>query len=455
MAFVALAWSATVSGDPSGPVPAAKLEHSTSVLVTDGEGRPIKGATITSTDFSEKWLFPVPTDEKGIAKLAWPHYSPGFSANVLIDHPDFILERGNVPIGAELLPISLRKGSVVQLMARLPGEDGAARDLTPDFGSQRGISWSEDEGLLSIGRLDLAPGGPGYRMRLVHLSDQGSCFFSDVIDLRQVSAELRPPTFPLRQGRKFRGRLSEEVSRPVVRGTVYAVSRSSTQEFTPTPWSRIVAIDPDGEFVIDSLPPDERTVEILVFCQGWMSAAPTEQEERETEAAFPQGQRYNRDSTTAAVFRRFKLPDDGEGPAPIAIPMIRTATARIRVVDPEGSPLAGAQVEATTTQRLPGTDGHFLGATIDSVAALRRRRTGETGARLLPDPIRFEAITDSKGDADLHELPVGIFKGRPALRLSLTAKHPDWKQTSISMILSPEPYASTIKMKIRVDDSKK
>jgi hypothetical protein len=430
--FLAMAWSAGLFADPSGPVPAAKLEHSTTVRVTDSSGRPIDGAIITSTDFTEKWLSPVKTDENGVAKLDWPHYSPGFSASVLVDHPDFILQRGNIPIGAELHPIWLRKGSAAQFMARLPDETGPAHELRLDAGETLGVRWTQEDGLITVSRLDLEPNGPPYYARLVQVADRGSSYFSEILNLRDIAAQMPPPTIPLHRGLELRGRLSADVPRPIRSGRVFVAARQVTGDGTLPVWRRTALINSDGDFLVDSIPPGTY-VDLLAVCDGWSSVCPTEEEVLRVAALAEDARGFR---LAAPTFRRCTIPRD---PAePIVVPMEAAVDACVKVVDAAGTAVAGAQVEVKWFQYLPGGDYVVLGSTTDSNTRLLAEASPG-----IPQPLgnwkfepkfekSFEGPTDSAGLVDLKSIPrgrsnFGQSKGLPAIGLRILVSHPDWK----------------------------
>ncbi|QDT54555.1 hypothetical protein Pan44_25880 [Caulifigura coniformis] len=417
------------------PAPRARLEHSTTILVVDEEEKPVPGALVTSADFpSPDWAMPVTTDDNGLATLAWPRYSPGASASILVDRADFILQPGLVPIGSSPHRVTLRHPSSIRLMARLPGEEGRAWGLTPDFGDLKGLHFTEDEGLLAIHRLDLAPRGPDYLIRLVHLSEQGSCYFSETIDLRQIDPGKSPPTFPLQKGLEFRGRLGVDVPRPVQDGTVYAVARPASTHPRFADWTRVVPVTPDGEFIVDSLPPNSG-LELLVLCKGWTSAPPAEADARAFEKLFPR--REPPHEMSVAVMRKYASP---QAAAEVAtIPMEPRATTRIRVTDSEGAPVEGAIVKAIPFDPLPGDDD-------DSIRLLELRRAGAP----TPSPDRLpqwrETTTDSSGIAHFDDGPPGLVKDVPTLLLALQAHHPDWKSVSIHAALKA-PFNCTLRFR--------
>jgi len=431
----ALASGRFALSDGRGPAPQARLEHSTNVLVVNEQGKPVPGAVITSIDFpSPDWANPVTTDDNGLAKLDWPHYSPGTSAHILVDQADFILQRATAPIGSNPHQVTLRQPSSVQLMARIPGEEGPAWGLTPDFGRIEGLRWAEDEGLLAIDRLDLSPGGPEYPVRLVHLSEQGSCYFSDTIDLRQIDPGQRPPTFPLRKGLEFRGRLAAEVPRPVQNGTVYAVARPSTASPRFADWTRVVPVASDGDFVIESLPP-QSGLELLVLCDGWTSAPPTEAEAVTFQESFPHQEPPH--EMSVAVVRGYVLPQGAEEVT--TIPMAKRATAQINVIDTDGRPVEGAIVNAITFGPLPGDDE-------DSIKVLERRRAGQPAGFPAQHSKWNRVTTDSNGVASINRFPPGLYKGVPTIMLALNAEHPDWKPVKLNLALKA-PYDCTLRFK--------
>ena len=119
-----------------------------------------------------------------------------------------------------------------------------------------GADWSEHDGLLTIRRVDLDGDEATRWLRIVHVPETGPTWFSDLIDLRRVNYPFRL-NLALKPGVRVEGSLGERVPRPVKNGRIVAEIIDGTDSWSHWTWLASAKIDPDGKFVLESLPAEE------------------------------------------------------------------------------------------------------------------------------------------------------------------------------------------------------
>ena len=208
----------------------------------------------------------------------------------------------------------------------------------------------------------------------------------------------------LQEGRTLRGRLSEDVPRPVRGGAVVAHFRTPAGMGANVP-PRTVAVAEDGTFEIPDVPYDAWAL-LSAACEGWAAGPMPPGEARQAAAdAFAEAATGfgGRPAATPAEFAFAVGPsDDG----PVSLPMRPRGTAEVRVTGADGIPAVGVRVRLVTS--LAGPSSALGQAPILFPDAVDEDR-GD-GWRF-PAFGRSEAVTDGSGVAVLHDVPAGKASG--------------------------------------------
>jgi hypothetical protein len=201
-------------------------------------------------------------------------------------------------------------------------------------------------------------------------------------------------------------------------------------------WTAAAEIDPDGTFVLESLPDGEH-LELVALCDGWISQSHTSDEikayAQETGFSAP---KYD-ESLSAnrhSVFPRLCRLDAAV--VEMTVPMAQTSAAQVTVVDEAGRPIPNAWVGFSPNQLWFRGGGNHVGDGIDMLSLLRGElasgkrhtaaipfvptdddmpgkrqrdrlvRTGD-GEWKVEKVLRYSATTDAKGVAVIPNLPSG------------------------------------------------
>ncbi len=440
--------------------PPLPVMHEYVFQVQTADGRPIAGATATVTSLGipggasmgipPEFAPPtVQSDAEGLVRVDLSafyesplvpalggHLRRGVeSLHLQVDHPDHpplstILWVADAPLpGAR--KIVLAPASTVEIRARSEGESALVQGLYPLLRGA-GERWSETDGVLTIRRLDLTSTNAARWMRVVHVPPQGPAWFGDLIDLKQRVGDPVVIETTLKPGVRVAGRISDEVPRPIQNGRVVAAVYSGPDSHETVFWGTVAEIAPDGTFVLESLPAGD-DAQLVAFCDGWVSQSPTLAELDAYVAAheFPLDPRYRR-----ADAQQFGMlhPQLHRLSAPVTeavIPMERTASCRVTVVDQEGAPVANAQVAINPApmQSFFRSNGSFpLGTGWDMPAAVRTRiATGAMPpAGVFTSRPSFEVTTDDDGVATISHLAGGISSFVDGWWFPLSVLHPDY-----------------------------
>ena len=106
------------------------------------------------------------------------------------------------------------------------------------------------------------------------VSEKGTVWFSDSIDLKQFTSDTIALDLRLKPGTRVVGRLADDVPRPVKNGRVVARIIHGADSWSNWNWYAKAEIDTDGTFTFDPLPPDEN-LQMIAICDGWVSCLPT------------------------------------------------------------------------------------------------------------------------------------------------------------------------------------
>ena len=344
-------------------------KHPVALLqVIDAAGRPVRDAVIKpeglrtkSGPYQSGWYgwrvnsnsvpaTPVRTDRKGEAKVGYPEFVfERIETGVVIvsvEHPDFVPDRpervvsNSLPRGApwreRLLallqrlrgkatsttdPIVLRKGAVLTLVAAPIGvsqTNGFFAQLSRHYSNDTNFWQRPSPNVLTTKRL--APGTN--TVRGIQIDEQGAVWFSDVVT---IDAQTNAPIelkLDFKRGVTLRGRLDDQVPRPVRNGRMVAnvwPPGHKPQDSPPT-WHGWSPINEDGTFEVASLPAGD--LEVVALCDGFVSTNGPGQ----FQMRYPQ--RYVLDWSDMKI----------------TIGMERTARLEVELTDRDGKPIRDARV---------------------------------------------------------------------------------------------------------------
>jgi hypothetical protein len=284
------------STQPDAKPPAAASRELT-LHVVDTRRKPVAGAKVIpwavssksgSFSINEKQSWSIKTDAQGVARIVLPPKGTDSEARslqaaaragiraiaLLVDHPDHPLWSAYVD-SVGVCRITLLESTTIEVRAHRQNKRGALRRLFPVLSDSlySGADWSEHDGLLTIRRVDLDGDEATRWLRIAHVPETGPAWFSDLIDLRRVNYPFRLD-LALKPGVRVEGLLGERVPRPVKNGRLVAEIIDGTDSWSHWTWLASANIDPDGKFVLESLPADEN-LQLIALCDGWVSSSPT------------------------------------------------------------------------------------------------------------------------------------------------------------------------------------
>ena len=184
-----------------------------------------------------------------------------------------------------------------------------------------------------------------FRAMLVRLVDVQAVEFSDPIDLTLQPGLNDAVTVAMHPAVSIRGRLGDEVPRPVVAGRVSAIALTRKDPLPNFDWTQWAPVDENGGFVIAGIPRSEK-MQVIAVCEHFIARNGTEPIAKPAGAdADPLGglramfevardltKTEDRPCTRPQVFG----PDAEQ---PITIGMAPLVRCEISVVDPDGKPL--------------------------------------------------------------------------------------------------------------------
>ena len=239
--------------------------------------------------------------------------------------------------------------------------------------------------------------------------------FSDLIDLDAYSEEhAEIVNVAMAAGERLRGRLSDNVARPVSKGQV-GLGLALTFDQQPSWetcifWRDYALINPDGTFEFSSVPRGA-DLQLTAINEDWVSvsAQPAEILERFPNVNTPEHAQGLHDTMVIGE----SVGQDA--PRPVVVIMERTAKCSLTVVDDQGQPVQGATVYMSpNVSWFPGLGGIVglfhrtvdgLGKTADELKASFMAKAKLTAADPGDMIGRYRAVTDKTGKATIHALP--------------------------------------------------
>lgn len=411
--------------DPRNPVALLR--------VVDGVGKPVAGAIIHPEGLRTKpgpyaggwysWRIgknqapgsPVTTDSQGYASVPYPKYvferiETG-TVCLSVEHPDYAPARPECrvtltpPAGApwrawfDYVSDRVRHKALVAPTQPMVLQQGAVLILSmkPGAGPTQGSPLSAQISSLSIDTENfwlrpspdvlvtrrLAPGQTA--VRAIQFDANGSAWFSDVISITAVAGQTNEVTVELKPGCSVHGKLDQTVPRPIHDGRVIANiwPRNESPSGSPPQWHTWTNIQPDGSFVLPSLPEGE--LELVALSDGFVSTN------------GPGKYHFHYPQKWSLVGKELD----------IVIGMEPTACLEVTVQDDQGKPLAGARVGTWPNIRYGEWSATVIGEdcynTADWLKSNDQRESLNNWWR--NHQIRFTSTTDLSGVAIIRNLP--------------------------------------------------
>lgn len=398
------------------------------VKVTDADGQPLEDVAITPHAartipkaghffWRERVLGKldtVITNAEGLAELPYPEFIEEklrtVEVSCLIDHPNYPRTAKDLTIGKQASFSLESPGAVVKVLGYRDSPDEPLVEYhvlaVPDANGWVPRTWRKVGPWRFTRRI--RPGKA--QLRLVHLPKDGPALFSDILEFEASENGNHAYKLQLKPGTRVNGRLDDSVPRPVKNGRVLCrVSRESElrDQIYWHAWREIAA---DGSFVFESLPRGE-TVQVIVICDGSVSASGHDPNAHLRDLYFPQ---------------KFSLV---EPTVEVTIKMEPTATCEVQVLDESEQPVPGALVKfAPNRTWYGGGSGIFAMQSdySDTAALLNAPRIGTTIHELRQafKKYGFHSTTNAQGIATVVNIPG---RHRKPFEESFSVTHEDFE----------------------------
>ena len=272
---------------------------------------------------------------------------------------------------------------------------------------------------------------PGKRfVQAGFLTADGKAIFSPVIHAELKEGSMTKLTAPLQPGIRVAGKVDDQMPRPIreARIEVY-VSPLHDGASSGIWWSDWKPLNEDGSFEFLSLPPGQ--VSFQVIGDGWISPLKAD------------GQLRSRPWIAGAIDQSR---DD------LVIPMERTASCEVTVLDAQGKPAPGATVAASPNFSYDGFGNRLLAIGLITLAQQLGPRDTSFDRDLMNSMWeRYKAVTDDQGRAVVHGLPAqtrweSLSVYPPGIDPSKLSKMP--KRQGVDSLKSGE----TTKITLKLDD---
>ncbi|TWU47599.1 Thiol:disulfide interchange protein DsbE [Rubripirellula tenax] len=365
------------------------------------------------------------TDATGMATFRLKkRYGENFetkSFHVRVRHTDFCYRyEHNAPIENGVITLSLTKGYRVLVDAI---DDDTKTAITSDIYAgdlHNGIWRRQDDGRLLSPMLRYDQFG-NRAIGLTQIRDQQVIGFSDLVRVRPLrkQRQVMATKIPIHPPVMLSGELDSSVPRPVRNSRVMvvvkrALRRKSGKVNTWGPeWVDWMPVGSDGTFQFDALPRGGE-VELLAICD----------DEFISSATAVQGMGMG---ITPGMFLGYLQPMKiqlGNENKSVTVAMRPMTSAKVRLLDPQSKPVAGANVMARPHHRWHSHLGQPLFHSLRSRDMLLGREPGPT-YRESPS-----GITDENGIATLESIIPGSYM--------VTVKHP-------TLEMRPNPHTPHVR----------
>jgi hypothetical protein len=214
----------------------------------------------------------------------------------------------------------------------------------------------------------------------------------------QIKVEVRP-------GVRVKGKISDEVPRPIKWGHVVAWCGSPGHEDAvnvrgrrePIWWIDWTEVKEDGTFEFTSLP-SGYLAQVFAIANDWISAPPTD-EAFETCAKWFSKKNEQRNE----FFRLGQIQRLAGIQSSMTIEMEKSGQARIKCVDPDGRPLRRISVYSWPNQYTVAGGSSVFCRRASSLDSILGRGEGYDWAKSSP----YSAVTNDDGEAVIRNLPEG------------------------------------------------
>lgn len=314
------------------------------IEVVNESGRPVKGATVKMVGMRVRghshldwysWGEPAVsavTNDRGLARVNAPEIVkedlPLGSVVFQVSHPDYSERQVDSKIDMMEKVVLEEKRSFDLILTDEVSSSPLMGNIELTFSGWFKPKWSQmPDGVIRVTEVS-----GNSILFYASSSDGGSTVTSDFVKVSLPRQTQEPVYVTLHPTFTVKCRLSEDVPRPVANGVVEAVhevSRGTMGRYL----YRKVDVAPDGTFELPDM--TTGTIQIWALADGWCSDFP------DKTRAWSYGQPL-----------RFELtPENNE----YVLPMIKTATAKLRMVQKDGSPAAGAVVGASPNMVVGGS----------------------------------------------------------------------------------------------------
>lgn len=401
----------------------------TKVLVLDPDGNPVEDATVycsglrTKAEPGSHWSWnpelhgtppKLKTNSAGIVEMPYPKYVvEKLETGTLtwsVEHPDFVDFRDDRSLVDDPAEIKLSRGFRIAVTA-VNGDTG--EKIRNDVYAVISGGGSDQWKLHANGML-VSPmfAKQDSTLRIMQIVDGQPILFSPSIEVSPGDrSRVLLQDVKLANGTPVEGNLNESIERPIKNGYVVACVANKLR---PNDWNSVwywsdkTPIAEDGSFVFESLPPDA-VLQLIPICDGW---APKKPAKENILKFFPEDLRVLDSSMT--IPQLVELTGDKVS---TTLEMERATSVRVTVNDPDGKPLAGAEVAMWPNQIWFDLGSQILGDAYPTREALVGKIAG--GFQHVRT-IRFNAKTGENGVAVIDNLP-------PDRSESITVSHDDFE----------------------------
>lgn len=350
------------------------------------------------------------TDEDGLAKIAYPFYRSAkektrtFEVTVRCSHPDFSGEKSifiDVPATTDE-PTIAKMHPIASLAMKISVEGDSVSNLDLIYPSVSAyLDWREKPATRKVDdQLVMTALRHGTcNLILARIEDGAATHFSSLASCELAAGEQTDIKVDLKPAATLRGRLSEDVPRPIKQGRLTMLSVPDDSVEDSVTWMDWVPINDDGTFTIQSWPAD-LPVQITGLAEGYVLASgdPPEDYQRSYDASRDPFQRP-----------QIVMPENFGDEIVLTMEPMVPVTAR--VVDLDDKPVADVEVASWPNVGWWNWGSQIYG---EMFARSRESLTVEDleayflDRRTNPPPYQspFSAVTDQEGTATL-EIPDG------------------------------------------------
>ena len=359
------------------------------------------------------------TDLEGTATIVYPrkYGHPGqwnTTAKIMLSvrHPDFNSCKVEIDVFAERGIVNMTSGPELAFSAVNDDGDEVTGFGAITAGRRHAPMWRSDE--VGVLRSRGVPTGARPTM-LVLPSEDGRHLFSKVLPLRvRIGQSLRLRHIVLSHGIRIRGRLSDNVPRQLklVEWIAWCLPKPGASEndiANPSlTWGDTVPIADDGSFEFPSLPTSGK-IQFVAICRGWVI-------QDRGKRVPPGGFKKGRLVSVKDLKPRDRRVDN------LVLAMEPTGSLEVTVIQPDGSPLPGADVSTSPYMGLEMSGAAILGAPRRGVDDIRNqfappRQHNDYRA---DQQERYRRVTDERGRVILHDIPL-------QRRYSITVAHREFR----------------------------